>query len=162
KTLADEVADAVVKHPSLQVGFSRLKAIRKDELLMVFEDLASDAPMQPNVLSEPARKALSDALKPAIPGGDQTLAAAHPVVAALSKQFPAIKQEGDQAINAQLLSVRKLEQSIAAWFDTVMDRTSDSFARHTRMITIAAALLMTLTFQIDAADIWSQISKSPE
>src|SRR6516225_9596833 len=43
-TLARKAADAVAKHPTLAHTFTRAKAIRKDELLNVLQDLCSDTP----------------------------------------------------------------------------------------------------------------------
>src|ERR1700722_4339368 len=43
-TLATRVADAVSMHPTIAHTFSRAKAIRKDELLNVLQDLGSDSP----------------------------------------------------------------------------------------------------------------------
>lgn len=162
RTLADEVADAAVHHPSIQVGISRLKAVRLDEVMKILDDLASDTPMQPNALSESARKALVAALAPAIPDGTQTIAAAESVVNALLNKFPTIKKDVQHAIDAKLIPVRKIEHDAAAWFAMIMDRTSDSFVRHTRGITIAVAALLVLAVQVDAGNIWNQLSASPE
>lgn len=125
-TLADEVAKAIVTHPSLEVGLTHLKAIRADELIKILDDLASDAPMQPDALSEDIRKTLRTTLSQASAG------------------------------------VRKIEQDVNSWFDTIMDRTSDSFVRHTRITTVAVAAVIVFAVQIDAGAIWRQISTSPE
>jgi ElaB/YqjD/DUF883 family membrane-anchored ribosome-binding protein len=125
-TLADEVAKAIVTHPSLEVGLTRLKAIRADELIKILDDLASDAPMQPDAVSEDVRRILRTALS----------------------------QASER--------VRKIEHDVNSWFDTIMDRTSDSFVRHTRITTIAVAAVIVFAVQIDAGAIWRQISTSPE
>jgi uncharacterized protein (DUF1810 family) len=58
--------------------------------------------------------------------------------------------------------VKTLEQKAAAWFDSVMDRTSDTFRLHSRVITIVASFVFVAALQIDALSIYQQISGSTE
>ncbi|HEV2853813.1 MAG TPA: hypothetical protein VHC97_13500 [Thermoanaerobaculia bacterium] len=50
---------------------------------------------------------------------------------------------------------------VDAWFDTVMDRTSEVFKYYTRQITILMAVLFALLLHVDSLAILTQLSQDP-
>lgn len=51
---------------------------------------------------------------------------------------------------------------VNAWFNLVMDRTTERFMLHTRMATVVVAALFAFGFQIDALEILRRLNGDPE
>jgi len=76
----------------------------------------------------------------------------------LSKTTPAELAQVKSALEAQ----KQLEVEVNAWFNTIMDRTTERFVLHTRWVTAAFAVLLTFGLHIDSLQILKQLSTSSE
>jgi hypothetical protein len=163
-TLASKLADAVTKHPTVAHGFSRAKAIRKEELLEILKDLCSADPARK--IDTAVKDKLNQLLSRQIPGDAQTVGTAQLIADQLALQIPTLKDDAKTTVAAVAAvvvgNIRQLEAGIQKWFDTVMDRASDVFTRWTRIITVALSLLFVVTLHIDAGLILHQISTDPQ
>jgi hypothetical protein len=160
-TLATQLADAIATHPILAHTFTRAKAIRKDELLDVLQDLCSDHPN--STVGDAVQTRLKAMLASQLPGGAASTEAAQALAAKIVAQVP---QEAKDAVSKAVVDtlgkVSSLEAGVEKWFDTAMDRASDIFTRWTRTITIAISLLLAVVLQIDAGSILNQISTNSD
>jgi len=130
-TIAQHIAQVVVKHPAIAHAGTRAKAVGKGELMTVLRDLSSDKPAA--AIQEDAKVKLRASLNESVPGVGQSAAA-----------------------------ISKLERGVGQWFDIVMDRLSDIFTRHTRVITVTLTVLFVVSLHIDSGEILRQITSSPD
>lgn len=63
----------------------------------------------------------------------------------------------DQQAHAALQKGQEMGD-LKAWFDTVMDRTTERFVAHTRYISVGVAVVLAVVLQIDSLGILKQIS----
>jgi hypothetical protein len=159
-TVAEHIAGVVVKHPAIAHAGTRAKAVGKNELIAVLRDLCSDDPAA--AIHADAKTKLKALLDERIPGVGQAVAAAQVVEKQLSNALPGQEAKVKAALDSAFGTVSKLEHEIGQWFDTVMDRLSDIFTRHTRVITVVVSVLFVVTLQIDSGEILRQITRSPE
>jgi hypothetical protein len=157
---ARKVADAVLEHPGVAYtttfgGRRRATAIRQQELIRIMKDLATAPPAE---WTQPTRDALTTAINAANAAAPPTEA----VVAELTKLFPAQAQAVEDAVNRGLVQMSAFEVKVDAWFDTVMDRTTDRFVLHTRWITAACAFALAIGLQVDALQTFKQLSTNVE
>ena len=68
-------------------------------------------------------------------------------------------EEWQKQIN---VNVSKIEDSINTWFDSAMDRVSQSFIRRTRFWTICFSIIVAFVFHLDAFNLFEQISTDAE
>ena len=119
-TIAEYLAEIVVKHPAVAHAGTRAKAISHGELMRVLRDLCSDNHAAP--IDEIIKTELKDLLDARVPGGAETLDAARAIADQLGAKFPALKDEIKVTVDAAYATVSKLEQQIGQWFDTIMNR----------------------------------------
>jgi hypothetical protein len=147
-----EIAKKLLVHDSVSPGsmfFDYQKyagAIRSDEIVQVLQALASD-------------KMLKDDIEKILSAGQ---AAALPLAAAtkdeIEKHFP--QQADSVAAFIATLQARATSDAgkLKAWYDTIMDRTSERFVSHTRLATVAFAALLAFGLTIDSLYIFQRIS----
>ena len=157
---ARTIADAVLEHPSVAstttMGSRRkATAIRQQELIRIMKDLATAPPAQ---WTQPTR----DAVNTAVAAVNASAPPTEAVVAELTKLFPAQAQAVEDAVNRGLVQMSAFEVKIDAWFDTVMDRTTDRFVLHTRWITAVCAFVLAIALQVDALQTFKQLSTNVE
>jgi hypothetical protein len=157
---ARKIADAVLEHPSVAytttIGRRRkATAIRQQELIRIMKDLATAPPAD---WAQPTR----DALNTAVAAVNAAAPPTETVVAELTKLFPAQAQAVEDAVNRGLVQMSAFEVKVDAWFDTVMDRTTDRFVLHTRWITAACAFVLAIALQVDALQTFKQLSTNVE
>ncbi len=169
RSAARVIAEAVVCHPAVSQGASNVgrwawsrnaKAISSDELMAVLQDLNSDDPAAK--LEAKAKYALQQCFKEHVDASGQTFAMASAVEEQLKKQFPQIADQIKNLINESARKVTKVEQGVEQWFDTIMNRSGDLFLRYTRVITVGAAVVMAVIFQIDVRQIAQQLYTNTE
>jgi hypothetical protein len=159
-TIAEHIAEVVVKHPAIAHAGTRAKAVSKSELIGVLRDLCSDNPSA--TISDTAKTQLKALLDKRIPGAGQAAAAAQAVGKQLNLDLPGQEAKVKAAVDSAFGTVSKLEHEVGQWFDIVMDRLSDIFTRHTRVITVVVSVLLVGSLQIDSREILRQITHSPE
>jgi len=159
-TIAQHIAQIVVRHPAIAHAGTRAKAVSQSDLIRVLRDLCSDHPAA--VLVPAAKEKLKNVLEARVPGGTDKVAEARAVAERLATALPAQEAQVKAAVDATFLTISKLEDQVSQWFNTIMDRLSDIFTRKTRVITVVVSVLLVAALQIDSGDILRQIVRSPE
>lgn len=159
-TIAEHIANAVVRHPAIAHAGTRAKAVSQSELVSVLEDLCSDSPAA--AIEDQAKQRLKALLDRRIPRTNRAVAIADAVVKQLNPDFPGQEAKVKAALDSAFGTVSKLEHEVGRWFDTVMNRLSDIFTRKTRIITVAISALIVIVLHIDSGEILRQIVQSPE
>jgi hypothetical protein len=159
-TVAEHIANVVVKHPAIAHAGTRAKAVSKSELIAVLRDLCSNNPAA--VIDRDAKTRLKALLDKRIPGVGQVGPAAQAVAKQLNVDLPGQEAKVRAAVDSAFGTVSKLEHEVGQWFDVVMNRLSDIFTRSTRVITVVVSVLFVVSLQIDSGEILRQITRSPE
>lgn len=159
KAEATTIAEKVLAHPSVGGDFGstwwrRAKAIGSEELVRVLKDLAAaddtDAALKASLaeLLEPTA-----GLEP-----DQARA----VRAQFQRLFPDEAAKVDAALDLVDAKASELSATVDAWFDSVMNRTTDRFIAHTRIVTVGLSLGLAVVLQVDSLAILRQLSTDAE
>ncbi|HKW35258.1 MAG TPA: hypothetical protein VJN92_19760 [Candidatus Acidoferrum sp.] len=159
-TIAEHIAQVVVKHPAIAHAGTRAKAVSKSELIGVLRDLCSNQPAI--TIDDEAKTKLKALLDQQVPRIGQAVAAAETVAKQLNIDLPGQEAKVKAAVDSAFATVSKLEHQVGQWFDTVMNRLSDIFTRHTRVITVVVSVLFVVSLHIDSGEILGQITRSPE
>jgi hypothetical protein len=80
------------------------------------------------------------------------------MAAALTDLLPSQAAAVNTVVGQALAQTDKLGAQIQAWFETVMDRTSERFKLHSRWATALIATVLVFGLQIDSMDIIRQLS----
>ena len=159
-TLARHIAEIVVRHPAIAHAGTRAKAVSQSDLVRVLRDLCSDEPAA--ILDPAAKMKLKNLLNARVPGGIYKTAQVQDAAQRLVTALPGQETQVKAAVDAAFSTVSKLEHQVSQWFNTVMDRLSDIFARKARIITVVVSVLLVTVLQIDSGHILRQIVHSPE
>lgn len=158
---AGAIAEAVLRHPAVShMGKNRAIAIRKEELVRILRDLVSGRNLESGKpLGDRAKEALEAVLQDPAPGlSAQQIAQIQAAAAALPELLPTQAAAVQNAISRVAAQTDKLSAEVQAWFDTIMDRTSERFKMHSRWATAGVAVLLAFLLQIDSLDIIRQLS----
>ena len=162
---ATTLAREVLKHPALTHSWSlfgrrKATAIRPAELSRVLEDLAKN----PNsALDNKQLEVLAAVLGKTRAGETPELVEkANQAVAELGKLFPGETLAVHDAVARILRKGKRFEEDVSAWFDTIMDRSTDRFILYTRWITAVIAFVLVLPLHIDSIQIFKQLSSSSD
>jgi hypothetical protein len=68
----------------------------------------------------------------------------------------------EMRLRATIADTRQTAADLKAWFNMIMDRTTESFVAWTRSITIAVSIVFCLMLQVDALEILEQLSTDKE
>lgn len=141
KTIADELLRKLLRHPAVVRSLGRVtQAVSKEEFVQLANDMLRNNQVS---LSEDAKKTLQGYLAQTVaslPAGQQIAQAAAAGVAAIAG------------------SVQKITNDVEQWFDTVLERTRDLFAFHTRIITAVVALVLAIGGRVDTLYLFRQLS----
>lgn len=189
---AKEIANSLLRHPAIShLARFRAVAIRKEEMIRLLGEMAKASPSSYDPwyrrvlrrivsdrlriwLSEyfphPSRHLSADALKAltSLTGAPAPVAAAAEVgriqalSAALGATIPRQSLAIQEVVDRLLNETHKLGVEVNAWFDTVMDRTSERFKYYARWITAILAFVLAAGFQINSFFILSQLSEDPQ
>ena len=158
---ARDIAESVLRHPAVShMTRARALAIRQEELVRLLRDLASGrGPQSGKPLKDEARAALAAVLQdPATGLSAQQVAQIQAAATALPELLPEQAAAVQNAISRVAAQTDKLSAEVQAWFDTVMDRTSERFKMHSRWATVGIATLLAFVLQVDSLDIIRQLS----
>jgi hypothetical protein len=133
-------------------------AIRPRELILVLKDLSEDATVEEDVRNK------LKALFTSTPGqgSPEMIAKAEELLKKLEGQFPNQAQDLKSAVESVLKTSQTIVVKVDAWFDTVMDRTSEVFKYYTRQITVVVSVLFALLLHIDSLAIFNQLSQNED
>ena len=141
KAVADELSRKLLRHPAVVRSLGRVtQAISKEEFVKLANNMLQNSQVN---LTDEAEKALRGYLAQTaaiLPAGRQVVQAAA------------------AGVTAAAGSVQKITKDVEDWFDTVLDRTRDVFAFHTRIITVAVALVLAIGGRVDTLHLFRQLS----
>lgn len=83
------------------------------------------------------------------------------VVDGLKRTLPERHAAIESAVTRELGEARKVVHMLDDWFDSVMDATTERFKLWTRWITVTAAVLLTVLFQVDSSSLFRQLTGDP-
>lgn len=152
------LAKAVAQHAAITpTGKGSATAIHFDELVKILKQVIND-PKNPTWTTKYA--GLLTALDTAPVKELTTLATA--LETELSQAFPQeVARVKEAAARAKATALQAGSQ-IRFWFDTVMDRTTERFVAHTRLVTVVAAVGFSFGARIDSLAILKQLSQRPD
>ncbi len=169
KAHAQTVAAALVTHPSVATGWRAFgrptaKALQSQEVVRLLESLASpdDASLDQAPAAKAAlKKLLQETVSPAtlqdleaLVQANNALDALFPNYAALTKAF---EEQAHATFTRAMAKGRDLAQNVDAWFDTVMNRSSERFAAQARYYTIGFSAVLAFGLGVDSLDILNQL-----
>jgi hypothetical protein len=156
---AAAIAKAVVCHQAVAAGKPCTTALKKEELIQLLSDLAG-SPTSP--LSSNAKSLLNGVLQATTLPQMQALAGT--IQTDLGKIFttPTEVAQIKRIVDGATKGISNFGASVTAWFDMVMDRTTDEFRRWTRWITIGCAVVLPFVFHVDSLQIFRQLASNPE
>src|SRR5947209_3637272 len=161
QTVSNELALAVAGDssiaPSKTLSWYKAKAIRPDELQAIVAKLAAHPPKD---ISEQAKTALRQLVSERVPGSGEAMEQAKAIAVQLQAVFPARAQAVHDAVEQAIEKKQRLAADIDSWFDTVMDRSADRFARNSKIWSAAVGITLALAFQVNAVFIFLQISNN--
>ncbi len=145
---------------SLEQGAPKLAvAIRPQELILVLQDLAEDS----NIFDQATRDKINALFTSTSgQGSPEMVAKAGELLKKLEGQFPNQAQDLRSAVEGVLGTTQSIVVKVDAWFDTVMDRTSEVFKTYTRRITIGVAIVLAFLLRVDSLSILSQLSQDED
>jgi hypothetical protein len=134
----------------LQPDFENAEAVRADELVRVLGSLASD----PEVIEKLGdhKTKLLDVVAPAVEVAREEL----------HRLFPRQEVAVESALNKFGDLVKGEASRVEVWYQTVMDRSSERFAAHTRWATVFFALVLSFGLSVDSIALLKQISGDAE
>lgn len=159
-SIAQHIAEAVVRHPAIAHTQTRAKAVSQGELISILRDLCSDDPAA--TIQPEAKGELRALINERVPEGAETVAAVQALTQQLAAQFPGQTGQVQAAVSGVFAQVSKLEYQMGQWFDTVMNRLSDIFTRTTRGITVVSSIVLVVVLHVDSGEILRQIRESPD
>lgn len=156
--VAEELSRKLLAHPAVARAFGRAtQAISKEEFIKLANDLAYSDQV---ALSEDARAALQRYVQQVVVNIPQGQRAA---LAAAAEALPVdVALRINEAVANVSGSVQKVSVDVASWFDTVLDRTRDTFGLQTRLITAGAAVVLAFGLRVDSVYLVRQLSSNDE
>jgi len=158
-TLGKKIAEAVSKHPAIAHSWlGRATAVRPEELIRLMRDLSKRPPedLPPAALEKLRAWAANTSPDPV------ALAAANAILDRVETSLPNRSAEVRAVIDQVIGSAGRLETGVETWFNTMMDRSTDTFAQMTRWVTVVVAVVLAFGLHINSGDIFHQIAGSSE
>jgi hypothetical protein len=156
--LSKEISKIVLKHPLISDVGSRLgTVIHREEFIKVLMDLA--AGNGPQKLEGDALEALKKVMKTnGIADPSAALDNIRSFALALEKSNPELAN--DVRVNMAIMEEASSQfvAKIHGWFDQTIDRVSSRFTASTRVITVAAALVVAFAIQLDSIALLNRLS----
>lgn len=167
-THASSIARKMLVHRSiaptsvLHFGEQLATAIRPDEFVRILRDVAR---LEGRVTDDKKEKTLNaealTALKTFLEPGSDMMRRAN-IIAEGLKTAPGVEESVQRALARVTMELQDLQTSVTTWFNTVMDRSSDRFIRHTRFTTVVLSVLLAFVLHIDAIRLLSRLSNDSD
>lgn len=156
KQIADEISRKLLSHPAVSRSFGRVtQAISKEEFIRLANDLVTGNQVQLTAEAKEALRRYMSQVVVNLPQGQQL------ALAAAANALPAeVAVSFKEAVNSVAGSVQKVGVDVATWFDTVLDRTRDTFVLQTRVITSIASIVLVVAFHIDSLYLLRQLASN--
>jgi hypothetical protein len=156
---AQQIAEAVLRHPLIARAEGRLgTVIQREELTRVLLALAAGQEPGAKSLDEYARSTLKRALESnGIANPAEVLDDIHLLMLKLEAQRPELPSSVRHSIAVVTGAPNQFAGRIHACFDETMDRVTQRFARHTRIVAVLIALGIAAGLQLDAFELLRRI-----
>src|SRR5262245_5031600 len=177
---ADDIADKVLNHrlisdsavskldllasvpvlKSLHKSWKLATAIRFEELIGAMDMLAASATRDENGNLPASEKAMTEIVAKAKRRIQEQTKTVMDQVEALSK-LPQV-QVGQVLARVPDAARMTLGVDLGSWFNPAMDRVSQKFAMHSRVVTIVVSVLLAFVLHLDTFRLWSLFSTDAE
>lgn len=157
---AEKIATAVLTHPLIALPNGKLGGvIEREELTRILLELAGNEDTATSPLDSNVRAALRQTVHDlGIPNSSVALEKIH----MLGLKIEALRPDMTASVRQNLAVVTEASSAfvarIHAWFDETMDRVSQKFNLHARIVTVAGAILVAATLQLDSLDLLKRLS----
>jgi hypothetical protein len=151
---AEDLANAVLNHRSLATRGSllaRAGAIRGEELIAILRDFMKDE----SESNKKFKEALEKLEKEVVKGENE-------VIDVIKAADPALAAQVTKAITEGKTATKQIENGVRTWFTTFMDRTTERFVLHTRILTLACALVVAVACDVNTVRIYHDLSVNRE
>ncbi|HVO83097.1 MAG TPA: hypothetical protein VMU60_01610 [Syntrophobacteria bacterium] len=158
KTVAGEIAAAVLKHPLVAEGNKRLgTVIQREDLTKILLELATGQGAA--VLQEDTRAALQQALqRTGISNPGQALKEIRMLAAELEASNPELATHVRETKAIVTKAASDFVGTVNAWFDGTMDRVTQKYTANMRWITAVFGLILALALQLDSIALLNRLA----
>jgi hypothetical protein len=155
-----QIATAALRHPLIARAEGRLgTVIQREELTRVLLELAAGQEPGGKALDEYARSTLKRTLETnGIPNPAEVLDNIHLLALKLEALRPELPSPVRHSIAVVIEAPSRFAGRLHTCFDETMDRVTQRFARHARLVAGAIALLMAGGLQLDAFDLLRRLA----
>jgi hypothetical protein len=165
KNGALSLAQAILQHDSINpTKDGSATAIHFDEFIAIVKAIAAEPGDQVfGAKTKEIKDAATEIAKAiqAVPT-PELLALAAGLEGELSQAFPQdVARVKEAAARAKAAAV-EVGSKVRFWFDTVMDRTTERFVTHTRLVTVIAAVLLAGVGRIESLQLLKQLSQKSD
>ena len=145
--LRTQIAHAVLMHPLIRGSSGLGTVIHREELIGILLDIAAGtAPAEP-MLKEVLFKSLQ---RNGIEDPEKAMQSIRGAALEIEKYAPELANHVRNELAILQAASSDFVAKIHAWFDSTMDRVSERFTAHARVVTFAAATLVAVLLQFDA------------
>jgi len=157
------IAKAVLRHPLVAHGSGLATVIQREELTHVLLELAAGREPGGKLLDEYARSTLKKALENnGIADAAEVLDNTHLLAMKLETMRPELPAPVRHGMALIAEAPSQFVGRIHACFDGTMDRVTQQFAQHARVVTAVLGVLVAVSLQLDAFDILKRLSVDTE
>ena len=158
REVSETIARTVLMHPLIADGKGNLgTVIHREEFTKLLMDLASgkgvaklDSATQAKLLDMLRRNGISDP--------EQTLKNVMSMALQLEAAHPELANDVRQSQALMNAAASDYVARVNSWFDQTIDRVSEQFTKYTHWVTLAAALVVVLTVQVDIIAVIDRLS----
>jgi hypothetical protein len=161
KEISEKISEAILTHPLIKSAGSKFgTVIHREELTGLLLELATDE--GPQKLEQAAKDELIKMLNAnGIADPAKTIDNVRSLVLKLEAAHPELANNERYAIAYLQEASTKFLSKIHGWFDQTMDRVSDRFTSHARIITFFGSLAVALFLQLDTVTLVSRLETDP-
>jgi len=158
RNVSETIARALLTHPLIADGKGKLgTVIHREEFTKLLMDLASGKGVA--TLDSDTQAKLREMLKQGgISDPEQTLKNVRSMAMQLEASHPELANDVRQAQALMHEAASDYVARVNSWFDQTIDRVSEQFTKYTHGVTLAAALVVVLTVQVDIIAVIDRLS----
>ncbi len=166
RTMADGVAGALLRHPLVSEGQSRLGAtIHREEFTNLLLELGSGnlpTELRANVTTDVEQAIAKILLDHGVTDPQKTLENVRTAALQLERSNPELATDVRHSM-ALMQEVREqLVGKVHAWFDQTIDRVASRFTADTRQVTVICSFAVAFALQLDVVGLMNRLSVDPE
>ena len=161
KEISKKISEAILTHPLIKSAGNKFgTVIHREELTALLLELATDD--GPQKLEQATKDELTKMLRAnGIADPAKTIENVRSLVLKLEAAHPELANNERYAIAFLQEASTKFLSKIHGWFDQTMDRVSDRFTAHARIITFLGSVAVALFLQLDTVNLVSRLEIDP-